>query len=244
MDVALFVTCLTDTFYPRVGAAVVRLLRNFGCGVRFPPEQTCCGQPAYNSGFHAEAARLLRRAVDLFEPFEHVVCPSASCAAMLKHHGPELLAADPAYGPRAERLAARTHEVCTFLRDVLQVDIGAALRLDEPVTYHYPCHARDFYSVADLRAWLCPSGKLREPSRPDLCCGFGGLFAVDYPELSTAMLDDKLVVLAATGAKTVICNEAACALQLSGRAHRQGQDLRFQHLALCLAESLGLEPPA
>jgi len=236
MDVGIFITCLTDTFFPRVGEATVRLLRHFGCRVHFPPAQTCCGQPAYNSGFHAHAAALLRRMPRALEGCEFVVTPSASCAAMVKEHGPRLNGVDAG---DIGRLAAKTWEICTFLRDRLQLDIAASLRAREPVTFHYPCHARGIYEVADLQAWL---GRLdlRLPTRADLCCGFGGLFAVDFPELSGRMLDDKLDSLAASGARLVICNEAACTLQMAGGAHRRGLPLRFRHLAELLAESLGL----
>ncbi len=245
MDVALFVTCLTDTFYPRVGEAVVRVLRHFGCRVHFPAGQTCCGQPAYNSGFHDEAAALVRRMISVFEEFPQVVTPSASCATMVKHHGPELLANDPPAHAAACRLAEKTWEFVTFLRDQLGVDPAARLRFDEPVTFHYPCHARETYQLDDLQAWLSddPGVDLRPPRRADLCCGFGGMFAVEYPELSGGMLNDKLDELAATGAELVICNEAACALQMAGGARRRGLRLRFKHVAECLAESLGLMEP-
>jgi len=236
MDAALFVTCLTDTFYPRVGEAIVHVLRHFGCRVQFPADQTCCGQPAYNSGFHAEAARLVRRMAGVFRDYERIVTPSASCATMVKRHGPELLPDDA----DVRRLAGCTWEVCTFLRDELGVDVAAHLHVDEPLTFHYPCHAREIYSLDDLRGWLGNGNDLRVPARPDLCCGFGGVFAVDYPELSTAMLRDKLAELAATGARLVISNEAACTLQMAGGAHRAGLPLRFKHLVECLAESLGL----
>ncbi len=242
MDVALFVTCLTDTFHPRVGEAVVRVLRHFGCRVHFPTAQTCCGQPAYNSGFHAEAATLIRRMIAVFEPYERVVTPSASCAAMVRQHGPELLANDPPAHEAARRLAAKTFEFATFLQDELHVDIAGHLKLNAPATFHYPCHARGIYSVDDLHRWLTGGAgrDVRSPARPDLCCGFGGVFAVEFPELSGAMLGDKLAELAATGAQVVICNEAACLLQIAGGAHRRGLSLRFMHLAECLAESLGL----
>lgn len=242
MELALFITCLTDTFYPRVGQAVVRVLRRFGCRVHFPARQTCCGQPAFNSGFHAEAAALVRRMASVFEGYERVVTPSASCATMVRQHGPSLLAGEATAGEGARRLAAKTFEFCTFLRTQLGVDIAAHLRFDEPVTFHYPCHAREVYGLADLQGWLSggDAGDVRTPHRPDLCCGFGGVFAVEYPELSGAMLDDKLTELAATGARLVICNEAACGLQMAGGAHRRGLPLRFKHLAECLAESLGL----
>jgi L-lactate dehydrogenase complex protein LldE len=245
MKVALFVTCLTDTFYPRAAEAVVRVLRYFGCRVHFPARQTCCGQPAFNSGFHEEAARLMRRMAVVFEGYERVVTPSASCATMVKRHGPELLRGDPKWYAAAKRLADRTWEFACFLRDELKVDIAAHLRFSEPVTFHYPCHARDIYSLADLRGWLTGGDgrDVRVPKRADLCCGFGGLFAVEFPEVSGAMLADKLDELAATGARLVICNEAACGLQMAGGAHRRGLPLRFKHLAECLAESLGLMEP-
>ena len=147
MNVALFVTCLTDSFYPRVGEAVVRVLRHFGCRVQFPPQQTCCGQPAYNSGFHDQAADVARRMVRVFEPYETVVTPSASCATMVRHHFAELLSENTAERVAAEQLAMRTHEFGTFLVKRLGIDIGEHLKFAEPITFHYPCHARQIYSL-------------------------------------------------------------------------------------------------
>lgn len=245
MKVALFVTCLTDSYYPRVGEAVVRVLRHFGCQVEFPAAQTCCGQPAFNSGFHDQAAAIARRMLRVFQSYETVVTPSASCATMVKQHFPELLAADARQHAAAERLAARTHEFGTFLVNQLGVDIGRHLKFAEPVTFHYPCHARGIYSLEDLVGWLGGSEAvdLRTPEQADLCCGFGGTFAIEYPEISGAMLNDKLEELAATGAKLVVCNEGGCTLNIAGGAHRRGVPLRFKHLAECLAESLGLMEP-
>jgi L-lactate dehydrogenase complex protein LldE len=245
VKVALFVTCLTDTYYPRVGEAVVRVLRRFGCQVEFPAEQTCCGQPAFNSGFHDQAAAIARRMLRVFEPYETVVTPSASCATMVKTHFAELLAGDPHERAAAEQLAARTYEFTTFLVNRLGVEVGQYLKFAEPITFHYPCHARGIYSVEDLVAWLvgAEAVDLRTPEHADLCCGFGGMFAVEYPEVSGAMLNDKLAELSATGARLVVCNEGGCALHMSGGAHRRGVPLRFKHLAECLAESLGLMEP-
>jgi L-lactate dehydrogenase complex protein LldE len=242
LNVALFVTCLTDTFFPRAGEAVVRVLRHFGCTVAFPEEQTCCGQPAYNSGFHDEAARLARRWIKVFAPYETIICPSASCTAMVCEHYPTLLASDPDELSAARALAGRTFEFTAFLRDRLHVDIAAHLSFDEPVTFHYPCHARGIYSAADLESWLAGVRgiDLRVPAHRDLCCGFGGAFAVEQPEISGAMLSDKLDDLAATGAKLVVSNEGGCTLQIAGGARRRGLPLRFKHIAECLAESLGL----
>lgn len=245
MKVALFITCLTDTYYPRVGAAALRVLRHFGCQVEFPAEQTCCGQPAFNSGFHEQARTVARRMLRVFETCETVVTPSASCATMVKHHFPELLVGDRQEHAAAQRLAARTHEFAVFLSNELGVDIGRHLNFAEPVTFHYPCHARGIYSLEELTGWLAGAGggDLRIPEHPDLCCGFGGLFAVEYPEISGAMLKDKLAEFTGTGARLVICNEGGCALNMAGGAHRQGVPLRFKHLAECLAESLGLMEP-
>jgi L-lactate dehydrogenase complex protein LldE len=245
VKIALFVTCLTDTFYPRVGEAVVRVLRHFGCEVAFPGEQTCCGQPAYNSGFHRHAAAVARRMIRVFEPYGTVVTPSASCAAMVKDHFAELLAADPTQRAAAERLAARTHEFGMFLAREVGVNISRHLRFAEPITFHYPCHARGIYTLNELTGWLAgvESVDLRMPRQPDLCCGFGGVFAVEYPGISGAMLADKLDELTATGARLVVCNEGGCALHMAGGAHRRGLRLRFKHLAECLAESLGLMEP-
>ena len=242
MQVALFVTCITDSYYPRVGEAVVRVLRHFGCEVVFPEGQTCCGQPAFNSGFREHAAAVARRMVDVFAPHETIVTPSASCAAMVCEHFPELLADDPQQAAAAQSIAGRTHEFTTFLTRTLGVDIAQHVRIAEPVTFHYPCHARGVYRLDELQRWLNGPGvaDLRTPEHPDLCCGFGGMFAVEYPQISGAMLGDKLSELAATGAQLVVCNEGGCALNMSGGAHRRGMSLRFKHIAEVLAESLGL----
>jgi len=250
VEVALFVTCLTDTFFPRVGEAVVRVLRHFGCRVVFPAEQTCCGQPAFNSGFRREAAGLARRFITIFEPYEQIVTPSASCAMQVQRHYAELLAEDGEWAARARRVAERTFEFTQFLRGRLQLDLAELLRFDEAVTYHYPCHARDCYSPGELAAWLAGScaggdeGPLRPPQRADLCCGFGGVFSLDLPQVSAAMMRDKLSDLAASGAELVVSNEGGCTLNLAGGARRQGLKLRFRHIAECLAESLGLMEPA
>lgn len=244
--VALFVTCLTDTFFPRVGESVVRVLRHFGCTVEFPLAQTCCGQPAYNSGFHRAARDVAAHWVEVFEPFECIVTPSASCAAMICRHVPELFADEPALRRPAERLAERTFEFSVFLRDQLRVDTAALLQMAEPYTIHYPCHARGVYTIDQLCASLPRDGTNgpRLPRHADLCCGFGGMFAVDQPEISAAMAADKLEELAATGAQLVVCNEAGCALNLMGGANRRGMPLRFRHVAELLAESLGLLEPS
>lgn len=244
MDVALFVTCLTDTFFPRVGEACVRVLRHYGCRVAFPLEQTCCGQPAVNNGLRAEAAALARRMISVFADHEHIVCPSASCVSTLRHHYEALLADDPSAAQQARDLISRTSEITVFLADRLGVKLAEQLRLIEPTTFHWPCHARGIYTPEQLRNWLPANNACQPPARPDLCCGFGGSFAVDFPQISLAMMNDKLADLSATGACTVICNEAGCGLHLCGGAHRRDLPLRFKHVVELLAESLGLMEPA
>jgi L-lactate dehydrogenase complex protein LldE len=242
VKVALFVTCLVDTFLPRVGVAVTRVLRHFGCEVEFPPGQTCCGQPAFNSGFHDHARAVARRMIRVFEPYEAVVTPSASCGTMVRRHIPELFQDDGAECRAARRLAEKTFEFTQFLRERLNVQMEQHLRFTSPITFHYPCHAREIYSPAALARSLAAAAgeKLRTPQHVDLCCGFGGMFSVDYPGVSGGMLNDKLEQLTATGVQTVICNEGGCTLQIAGGAHRRGTALHCKHIAECLAESLGL----
>ena len=239
--VALLVTCITDTFFPRVGLAVARVLRHFGCEVSFPEGQTCCGQPAHNAGFRREALGVARRLVDVFADAPAVVTPSASCAVMVRRHVPELLADDPR-AARARRLAQRTWEFSGYLRDVLGVRIEEHLRWTAPVTFHHACHAREIESSAAAaeRLAACGADHLRPPEPLELCCGFGGTFAVDFADVSGAMLREKLSVLGATGAGLVVCDEGGCAMQLVGGARRAGLPLRFVHVAELLAERLGL----
>lgn len=245
MRVALFVTCLTDTFFPRVGEACVCVLRHFGCDVEFPLEQTCCGQPAVNSGLRPEAAILARRMIDVFAPYDLIVCPSASCVATMRHHYLDLLQDAPEARDKAQALLDRTFEITLFLTERLGVDLAALLAAPTPTTYHWPCHARGLYSPAQLQAWLSnPAATCKPPGRPDLCCGFGGSFAIDFPGISLAMMNDKLADLTATGATQIVCNEGGCSLHLSGGAHRRDLPLRFKHIIELLAESLGLMEPA
>ncbi len=240
MRVALLTTCLAETFFPDLTRAARRVLEHFGCTVVIPPRQTCCGQPAFNSGFHEDARRVARHTLRVFAGFEHVVTASGSCATMLCE-SPELFA-DPDEHAQSRALAARTCELVTFLETRLGVDVAAELHIDEPVTVHYPCHARRWYGPAALVDLLRRAGcDVRVPEPLDLCCGFGGLFSIDQPEISAAMLEDRLASLRATGARLVVCNEPGCLLQLAGAAHRRGLGLRFGHIVELLAGSLGLD---
>lgn len=243
MDVALFVTCLTDTFAPRVGVAVVRVLRHFGCTLHFPKNQTCCGQPAYNNGFHEEAAAMGRRLIDVFEGYERVVTPSGSCAAMVVHHLPELLESDPVYAEKSRSLAARTWEFSQFLSEVLKIDMSSiTVDSSRPITYHYSCHLRGILSSEQASQMVSSLGGIdyRPLDQLNQCCGFGGAFGAIYPNISNAMTSDKLDTIRRTGAEIVICNEAGCTMTIEGTARRRGVNVKFKHLAEVLAEALGL----
>lgn len=268
MQVGLFITCLTDTFYPRAGIAAVKVLEKLGCTVAFPPAQTCCGQPMYNNGFHREAADLARRMIDVFEPFEHVVTPSGSCAATVHEHFPALLADDPRYAAKARHLAERTHELHAFLVRVLKVDLRAmGVTWRGRVTYHYACHQRGLGlkspAVADRIDTAAPPLRDGSPMSPesdpavqlmrqiegleyvqlpraDQCCGFGGTFATKMPMISGAMVRDKVQCIASTAAATCVSNEGGCTMNIAGAARREGVDVRFLTLAEIIAEGMGL----
>jgi len=243
MDVALFVTCLTDTFYPRAGMAVVKVLEHLGCTVHFPREQTCCGQPLFNSGFESEARDLARRMVDVFEPYAHVVTPSGSCCAMVHDYYMQLLGDDPAYAKRAQRFVENTREFVDFLTHVLNVDLRQlGCQWEGSVTYHYSCHLRGIGMTTEATDLLrqIEGVEYTEAERLDQCCGFGGTFAVKWPEVSGAMVRDKVRCLAATGASTVISNDGGCTMNIAGSAHREKANLKFKHIAELIAEGLGL----
>jgi L-lactate dehydrogenase complex protein LldE len=235
--VALFVTCLVDLYRPSVGFAAIRLLEQAGCTVEVPPTQTCCGQPAFNAGDRATARDLARAVVDAFAGYDHVVVPSGSCAGMIAHHLPTLFEDDPQYRARAEDLAARTHELVSFLRDVLGVqDTGA--RFEGAVTYHDSCSGlRELGIKAQPRALLgAVAGlTLTEMADPEICCGFGGTFCVKYPDISTRMVTDKCADIAATGATTLLAGDMGCLLNMAGRLKREGSAVQVRHVAEVLA---------
>ena len=244
MRVGLFITCLTDTFYPRVGVAVVKTLRHLGCEVEFPEAQTCCGQPGYNSGLKTEAGHLIARMAEVFAPYDYVVSPSGSCVAMVKLHGPHLFTDAPSQ-EKAQQLADKTHEFGSFLSDVLRVDWDElGVECSGSFTYHYPCHLRGLVHQQDASEVAQGLGSEFVPmERFDTCCGFGGTFASSYPEISGAMLADKLRCIENTGAETVICNEGGCGMNIGGGLHRSGSRVRLRHLAEIIAEAKGWELP-
>ena len=235
--VALFVTCLVDLYRPSVGFAALRLLELAGCQVEVPATQTCCGQPAYNSGDRASAKDLARAVVDAFQGFDHVVAPSGSCAGMIAHHYPALFADDPQYRAKAEALAERTHELVSFLTDVMGVTKVDA-RYQGSVTYHDSCSGlREMGVKAQPRALLgtVEGLTLTEMADPEICCGFGGTFCVKYPDISTRMVTDKCRDIAATGAGTLLAGDLGCLLNMAGRLKREGSPVTARHVAEVLA---------
>lgn len=246
MNVSLFVTCLTESFYPRAGVAVVKVLERLGHRVDFPQQQTCCGQPQWNNGFVDEARVLARRMVRAFADSECVVAPSGSCVAMVRHYYPELLGDDPEDGARCRRLVERTYEFSEFLVKVLRVDLATlGARAVGRMTYHYSCHLRGL-GVTDQTQQLLRQIEGIEfvpLERSEECCGFGGTFAVKYPQVSEAMLADKLACIRETGADVVVVNDAGCMMNIAGGAHRAGMGVEFKHIAEVVAEGLGLLAP-
>jgi L-lactate dehydrogenase complex protein LldE len=236
MTFQLMITCLADVLRPGVGRATVRLLRRLGHEVTFPQAQTCCGQPLYNSGFADLAREQAKHAIAAFAGDDPVVTPSGSCAAMVKVEYSELLADDPEWGPRAQALAARTHELSDLLVNVLgATDVGA--RYDGTVAYHAACHLRMLGQENEVDTLLAHvAGLTVAPlARQDQCCGFGGSFAVRYPQISTAIVDDKVRCLEACGADTVVSTDTGCLMNLGGRLRRLGRPIKVLHLAELLA---------
>lgn len=241
MKISLFVTCLTDLFYPRVAVSVVRVLRRLGHEVDFPTAQTCCGQPAMNAGHEQEARDVARRMIDVFESAEVVVSPSGSCVSMVREHFPRLFADDPVLKPRADALAAKTYEFVEFLQKKLRVDWSRwNLRYDAVATYHYSCHLRGLGMTTETTELLeqIPGVQMRPLRDLDQCCGFGGSFSVKYGDIAGAIAAEKLRCIEESGADLLVCNDGGCALNISGAAHRQGKKFRMKHVAEILDEAM------
>ena len=242
--VALFITCLTDQFYPHVGVAVTRILERFGCTVSFPQAQTCCGQPFFNNGFHPEARDLAKRFVEIFEPYPYVVTPSGSCCAMVREQYHQLLKGDHAWEHGMEAVSARTYEFVEFLHKVLKVDLSAlSLPAKQDVTYHYTCHLRGIGVKDEGVRLLRQMGNVdfRPMEKTDQCCGFGGTFAVKYPAISGAIVEDKVQCIEATKAQTLVCNDAGCTMNIAGMCHRKGAAVKVKHIAELMAEAMGID---
>ena len=234
---ALFVTCLVDLFRPSIGFAAVKLLEEAGCRVSVPEAQTCCGQPAYNSGDRDMALALARQTIAALEGFDFVVAPSGSCGGMIKHHYPQLLAEDAEWAPRANALAARTFELTQFLAEQCGItDFGA--RLDGHCTYHDSCSSlREMNVKAAPRQLLAKVDglTLTEMQETDACCGFGGTFCVKFPDISNSMAARKVASIDATGADLLLAGDLGCLMNLAGKMKRDGSRIRVRHVAEVLA---------
>jgi L-lactate dehydrogenase complex protein LldE len=235
--VGLFVTCLVDLFRPSVGFAAVKLLEAAGATVEVPGAQTCCGQPGYNSGDFDAARALARGLVETFEPFDYVVAPSGSCAAMIARHMPGLLSDDSKLSARASALAARAYELVAFLTDVLKLETVPG-EFTGAVAYHDSCSGlRELGIKAQPRSLLAKVKglSLKEVSEPEACCGFGGLFCVKYGDISTRIADQKLDHVVKSGADTLLAGDLGCLLHLAGRLRRRKEKIRIRHVAEVLA---------
>jgi L-lactate dehydrogenase complex protein LldE len=235
--VSLFVTCMVDQLFPKVGLAMADVIERLGYQVDFPEDQTCCGQPAFNSGYRAEARAVARHFLDTFERCESIVVPSGSCTSMVVHHFAELFHKEPETLARVHSLEKRVWEFSTFLTAVAGVeDVGA--RLDEVITFHDGCHALRELGVRSAPRRLLARVRgleLREMQPAEECCGFGGTFSVKFAELSGAMARTKIDAIVRTGARTVVSLDPSCLMQIQGALSRAGSPIRTMHLAEVLA---------
>jgi L-lactate dehydrogenase complex protein LldE len=239
VNITLMITCLGDCFRPAAGKAVVNILRRLGHTIAFPQDQTCCGQPMFNSGFADLAREQAKQTIQVFECDENpIVCPSGSCTAMVKVEYPHLLHDDPEWHARAQRLAERTHEFSSFLVNHLKIlDVGA--KFTGRVAYHEACHLR---MLGQMSSWdrVSDVEKLVEHvagaefvpiPRQDQCCGFGGSFAVRYPEISASLVNDKVNCALSTTPDVLVSTDAGCLMNIGGRLHRRGEKLEVLHIA-------------
>jgi len=236
-SVGLFATCLVDLTRPSVGFAAAKLLQDAGCRVAVPGAQSCCGQPAYNSGDNADTRKIAEKVITVFEGFDYVVVPSGSCAGMIRHHYPKLFEGKADWAARARALAEKTFELTAFLVDVLSVE-NLVADYDGVVTYHDGCAGLREMGVRDQpRALLRQvSGMaLKEGEEAETCCGFGGLFCVKYPDISGRMVDAKVDDILATSADTLLAGDLGCLMNIAGRLQRRGSQVRVRHVAEVLA---------
>ena len=238
MRVGLFVTCLVDLMRPSIGFAAIRLLEAGGADVYVPPSQTCCGQPAYNSGDRADAVALARKLIAEFEECDYLVAPSGSCSGMIRTHYHDLFADDPAMLGRAQALAGRTYELTDFLASVLKLDRVPG-QFQGTITYHDCCAGlREMGVKAQPRALLArvPGLSLTEMAEPETCCGFGGTFSIKFGEISARMAENKCLHVAQSGADAVVLGDLGCMLNIEGRLRRRGDaKTKVLHVAEVLA---------
>jgi L-lactate dehydrogenase complex protein LldE len=240
MRVGLFVTCLIDLMRPEIGFSVIKLIESAGFEVIVPPAQTCCGQPAYNSGERRIARDLAEKMLREFEQFDYVVVPSGSCGGMIATHYADLFRDDPELMGRYGRLRAKVHELTDFLVNVAKVELPRG-KFAGPVTYHDSCSGlRELGVKEEPRALLAQKGvEITEMKGCEHCCGFGGTFAVKYGNISTAIVEEKCENIRASGAGAVVLGDLGCILNIEGRLRRTGDTAtRVLHIAQVLAEDI------
>lgn len=235
--VALFATCLVDLFRPAVGFASVKLLEDSGCRVEVPEAQTCCGQPAFNSGDRADTTAIARQVIEAFEDYDYVVAPSGSCAGMISRHYPELFEEGSRERERADALAEKTWELMAFLVDVMGVS-GVQARCDATATYHDSCSGlRELGVKTQPRTLLASVDGLRikEMNDSEVCCGFGGTFCVKYPDISNNMVSQKMDNISAAETDLLLAGDLGCLMNMSGKLSREGKSTEARHVAEVLA---------
>lgn len=239
--VSLFITCLADVFYPQVGQSVVEVLERCGVSVDFPQKQTCCGQPAYNSGYHSEARLAAINTIEAFADSETVIAPSGSCVSMIRHYYPTLFQNDPEWQSQAIELANKTYEFTEYLVQVLGIqDLGAAF--PAKAAFHSSCHmSRGLGLNEEPRQLLQKVEGLVVEDLPYCqdCCGFGGTFSAKMSEISEAMVDEKIKHFESTGASVLIGADLGCLMNIEGRMHRLGRTAEVLHVAEILAKGRG-----
>ena len=243
--VGLFVTCLVDLMRPTVGFAAAKLIEDSGCDVEVPAAQTCCGQPAYNSGDRKDTRAIARQVIAAFEPYDYVVVPSGSCGGMLKFHYAELFGEDETWKQRAEAFGEKVHELVSFLHDVRGIRTVEAA-FDGNVTYHDSCSGlRELGIRAQPRKLLksVKGLKLVELKDSDVCCGFGGTFCVKYPDISNAIVEEKARHIAESGASTLLAGDLGCLMNMAGKLQREGRPVHTRHVAEVLAGMTDETPP-
>jgi L-lactate dehydrogenase complex protein LldE len=242
--VGLFVTCLVDLIRPSVGFAAIKLLEEAGCIVEVPRSQTCCGQPAYNSGDKADARALALNTIAAFENYDYIVAPSGSCAGMLKHHYPELLGGDGENAERVQAFADKVYELVSFLVDVRgmkEVDVTYT----GSVTYHDSCAGLRELNIKEQPRKLLETVqglKMKEMEEAEICCGFGGTFCIKYPDISNAIVEKKTTNITASKTDCLLAGDLGCLMNMAGKLSREGREMEVRHVAEVLA-GMTEEPP-
>ncbi len=245
-QVGLFVTCLTDLFRPSTGFAAVKLIEDAGCDIHVPKAQTCCGQPAYNSGDREDTREIAEQVIPLFENYDYIVAPSGSCAAMLKKHYPGLFKGDAKWEVRAEAFSAKVYELISFLTDVMKVEKVEA-QFNGTVTYHDSCSGLRELGVKDQPRKLLNTVEglhLREMKDSDICCGFGGTFCIKYSDISNAIVTKKTENVENAEADLLLGGDIGCLMNMAGKIKRAGGKTEVRHVAEVLAGMMDAPPIA